>query len=43
MGKYLKENYTLPDHRGEEGYQEWQNLAVQFQAEVEKRNVKAKK
>lgn len=43
MGKYLKENYSLPDHRGEDGYQEWENLSVQFFAEVDKRNANAKK
>lgn len=43
MGKYLTENYSLPDHRGEESYQEWDRLSEQYFAEVEKRNVKAKK
>ena len=43
MGKYLTENYSLPDHRGEDGYQEWEALSVQFQAEVESRSLKAGK
>lgn len=43
MCGYLTENYSLPDHRGEEGYQEWDNLSVQFFAEVDRRNTNAKK
>ena len=43
MGKYLTENYSLPDHRGEDGYQEWEALSVQFQAEIESRSLKAGK
>lgn len=43
MGKYLTENYSMPDHRGEDGYQEWDNLSGQYYAEVEKRTIKAKK
>ena len=30
MAKYLKENYSIPDHRGEKAYQEWEELAKKF-------------
>lgn len=30
MGKYLQENYKLPDHRNEKAYQEWNELAEKF-------------
>lgn len=31
---YLQENYHLPDHRGEAGYEEWDELAVEFELET---------
>lgn len=34
MGNYLKENYTLPDHRGDKKYQEWEELAEKFRQYV---------
>lgn len=30
---YLKENYELPDHRGEEGYSSWEEEYIKFEQE----------
>lgn len=37
MGKYLKETYSLPDHRGDAAYEEWNTMAAQYYTELEKR------
>ncbi len=31
LGQYLKENYDLPDHRGDEAYQSWENGAKRYE------------
>ncbi len=39
MGKYLRKNYDLPDHRGEEAYQSWEEDWHVYQADRD-RNTK---
>ncbi len=34
MGKYIKENYAVPDHRGEAEYASWQRMADYVDAMV---------
>lgn len=42
LEKYLVENYSLPNHRGEEKYASWDELYIEFKAEetLTKANVK---
>ena len=35
MTKYLAENYKLPDHRGEEGYESWDDAVKHLHEELE--------
>lgn len=37
IGKYLKENYDLPDRRGDDGWKEWHELAGQYFEELKKK------
>ena len=31
LGNYLKETFSLPDHRGEERYAAWENMAKKYE------------
>ena len=35
MGKYLSDNYDLPDRRNDDGWREWDNLAREYLEELE--------
>ena len=34
LGKYITEHYALPDHRGDEAYQSWQEDYEAFQSRI---------
>lgn len=34
LGKYLKEHYSLPDHRGESEYEKWNIMLNQYQTSI---------
>lgn len=36
VGKYLKENYELPDHRGDQNYRAWDKEVEKYEASVRK-------
>lgn len=36
VGEYLKENYALPDHRGEDGYRSWDEETKKYKESVKK-------
>lgn len=35
LGKYLKETYDLKDHRGEDGYDNWDNCLNRYQKQID--------
>lgn len=37
MGKYLQDNYGLPDRRGDDGWKDWHELARQYFEELKKK------
>ena len=37
LGTYLKEQYALPDHRGEKAYASWDTLAEQYDTLVDEK------
>ena len=39
LGTYLHENYDLPDHRGEEAYQSWEEDCKIFRKKVKKLDI----
>ena len=34
LGNWLKENYDLPDHRGEDGYAHWDENLIKYDARL---------
>lgn len=42
LGKYLAENYTFEDHRGDTKYSEWDDLSKEYNAEFKARTEKVK-
>ena len=42
LGKYLAENYTFEDHRGDTKYSEWDDLSKEYDAEFKARTEKVK-
>ena len=35
LGKYLKDTYMLPDHRGETGYESWDSCLKRYQKQID--------
>ena len=40
LGSWLKENYDLPDHRGEAGYDHWNENLVKYEERLEELGLK---
>ena len=40
LGDWLKENYDLPDHRGEAGYDHWNENLVKYEERLEELGLK---
>ena len=34
LGKFLDENYHLPDHRGENGFEQWANDLAEYKKTI---------
>lgn len=35
LGEYLKSEYELPDHRGDDSYEDWENMAAEYSIRAE--------